>query len=146
ERFEQKVSAVILCDTRSEADKNEGKLKRAGAIKRISTEALAPFAKDFITNCYGDHYKQNNKDDFENRIAKSSSFDPIGVKGALLAMLGRNDTSEYLSKIKIPALFICGEHDALTPPPVMQSMAEKINGAEFVLIKNSGHMSPIENP
>src|SRR5690606_29403566 len=127
-------------------DNNEGKLKRAGAIKRISTEGLAPFAKDFITNCYGDHYKQNNKDDFENRIAKSSSFDPIGVKGSLLAMLGRNDTSEYLSKIKIPALVICGEHDALTPPPVMQSMAEKINGAEFVLIKNSGHMSPIENP
>lgn len=146
ERFEQKFSAVILCDTRSEADNNEGKLKRAGAIKRISTEGLAPFAKDFITNCYGDHYKQNNKDDFENRIAKSSSFDPIGVKGSLLAMLGRNDTSEYLSKIKIPALVICGEHDALTPPPVMQSMAEKINGAEFVLIKNSGHMSPIENP
>lgn len=146
ERFEQKFSAVILCDTRSGADNNEGKLKRAGAIKRISTEGLAPFAKDFITNCYGDHYKQNNKDDFEKRIAKSSSFDPIGVKGSLLAMLGRNDTTEYLSKIEIPALVICGEHDALTPPPVMQSMAEKINGAEFVIIKNSGHMSPIENP
>jgi pimeloyl-ACP methyl ester carboxylesterase len=28
----------------------------------------------------------------------------------------------------------------------MQSMAEKINGAEFVIIKNSGHMSPIEEP
>lgn len=146
ERLEEKFSAVILCDTRSEADNNEGKLKRAGAIKRISTEGLAPFAKDFITNCYGDHYKQNNKDDFEKRIEKSSSFDSIGVKGSLLAMLGRNDTTEYLSKIKIPALVICGEHDALTPPPVMQSMAQKISGAEFVIIKNSGHMSPIENP
>ena len=146
ERFEEKFSAVILCDTRSEADNNEGKLKRAAAIKRITTEGLAPFAKDFITNCYGDHYKQNNKDDFEKRIEKSSSFDSIGVKGSLLAMLGRNDTTEYLSKIKIPALVICGEHDALTPPPVMQSMAQKINGAGFVIIKNSGHMSPIENP
>ena len=28
----------------------------------------------------------------------------------------------------------------------MKAMAEKINGAEFVVIKNSGHMSPIENP
>lgn len=146
ERFEEKFSAVILCDTRSEADNNEGKLKRAAAIKRITTEGLAPFAKDFITNCYGDHYKQNNKDDFEKRIEKSSSFDSIGVKGSLLAMLGRNDTTEYLSKIKIPALVICGEQDALTPPPVMQSMAQKINGAGFVIIKNSGHMSPIENP
>ena len=104
ERFENKFSAVILCDTRSEADNNEGKLKRAGAIKRINTEGLAPFTKDFITNCFGDNYKQNNKDEFEKRIAKSSAFDPIGVKGSLLAMIGRNDTTEYLSKIKIPAL------------------------------------------
>jgi 3-oxoadipate enol-lactonase len=146
ERFEEKFSAAILCDTRPEADSNEGKLKRAAAIKRINTEGLVPFTKDFITNCYGNYYKQNSKDDFEKRIAKSSTFDAIGLKGSLLAMLGRNDTTEYLSKIKIPSLVICGEHDALTPPPVMEAMAEKINGADFIVIKNSGHMSPIENP
>jgi pimeloyl-ACP methyl ester carboxylesterase len=146
ERMETKFSAVILCDTRSEADNNEGKLKRAAAIKRINAEGLAPFAKDFITNCFGENYKQHNKDEFEKRIAKSSGFDPVGVKGSLLAMLGRNDTTEYLNKIRIPALVICGEFDALTPPSVMKPLAEKINGAEFVIIKNSGHMSPIENP
>lgn len=146
ERMEEKISAVILCDTRSEADNNEGKLKRAAAIKRINTEGLARFTKDFITNCFGDNYKQHNKEEFKKRIAKSSGFDPVGVKGSLLAMLGRNDTTGYLSKIKIPALIICGEHDALTPPAVMKPLAEKINGAEYVVIKNSGHMSPIENP
>ena len=146
ERMEEKFSAVILCDTRSEADNNEGKLKRAAAIKRINIEGLAPFAKDFITNCFGDNYKQHNKEEFEKRIAKSSGFNPVGVKGSLLAMLGRNNTTEYLSKIKIPALVICGENDALTPTSVMKAMAEKINGAKFVVIKNSGHMSPIENP
>lgn len=146
ERMEDKFSAVILCDTRSEADNNEGKLKRAASIKRINTEGLAPFAKDFIATCFGDDYKKNQKDEFEKRITKSSDFNPVGVKGSLLAMLGRNDTTEYLSKIKIPALVICGEYDALTPPALMKPLAEKINGAEFVVIKNSGHMSPIENP
>jgi 3-oxoadipate enol-lactonase len=146
ERMEEKFSAVILCDTRSEADNNEGKQKRAAAIKRINQEGLAPFARDFITNCYGDYYKQNHKVEFEKRIAKSSAFDPVGVKGSLLAMMGRNDTTEYLNKIKIPTLFICGEFDALTPPSVMKPLAEKVIGAEFVVIKNSGHMSPIENP
>lgn len=146
ERMEDIFSAVILCDTRADADGNEGKIKRAGAIKRINTEGLARFAKEFITNCYGDYYKQNHKEEFEKRIAKSSTFNSVGVKGSLLAMLGRNDTTEYLSKIKIPALVICGENDALTPISVMNAMAEKINGAKFVVIKNSGHMSPIENP
>jgi len=146
EKFENKFSAVVLCDTRADADGNEGKLKRAGAIKRINKEGLEPFTKDFISNCYGEHYKQNKKEDFEKRIAKSSAFDPVGVKGSLLAMLGRNDTTDYLNKIKIPALVICGEFDALTPPAAMKTLADKINGAEFVVIKNCGHMSPIENP
>jgi pimeloyl-ACP methyl ester carboxylesterase len=146
ERMQEKFSAVILCDTRAEADSNEGKLKRAGAIQRINSEGLAPFTKDFIINCFGDNYKQNNKDEFEKRIEKSSAFDPVGVKGSLLAMIGRNDTTEYLNKIKIPVLVICGEFDALTPPAVMKVMADKINGADFVVIKDSGHMSPIENP
>ena len=146
ERMEEKFSAIVLCDTRSEADNNEGKLKRAAAIKRINTEGLAPFAKDFITNCFGDDYKKNSKEEFEKQIAKSSSFNPAGVKGCLLAMLGRNDTTDYLSKIKIPALAICGENDVLTSPTVMKLLAEKISGVEFVIIKNCGHMSPIEKP
>ena len=146
ERFENKFSVAILCDTRSEADNNEGKLKRAAAIKKINTEGLAPFTKDFITNCYGDIYKKRYKAEFEKRIAKSSAFNPVGVKGSLLAMLSRTDTSDYLNKIKIPTLVICGEFDALTPPSVMKAMADKINEPEFVVIKDSGHMSPIENP
>ena len=43
-------------------------------------------------------------------------------------------------------MVICGEYDALTPLAVMKPIAEKISGAEFIVIKNSGHMSPIENP
>jgi pimeloyl-ACP methyl ester carboxylesterase len=146
ERMPDKFSAAVLCDTRSESDNNEGKLKRAAAIKRINTEGLIPFTKDFVTNCFGDHYKQKNKEEFEKRIVKSSAFDPVGVKGSLLAMISRNDTTEYLNKIKIPALIICGELDTLTPPSVMKQMAERINNAEYAVIKNSGHMSPIENP
>lgn len=146
ERMQENFSAAILCDTKSESDNDEGKLKRAAAIKRINLEGLKPFTKEFITNCYGDFYKINYKEEFEKRIAKSSAFSPVGVKGSLLAMLGRNDTTEYLNKIKIPVLVICGEFDALTPLDVMQPLADKINGAEFAIINNSGHMSPIENP
>jgi pimeloyl-ACP methyl ester carboxylesterase len=145
ERMQDKFSAAILCDTKSEADNNEGKLKRAAGIKRISTEGLAPFAKDFITNCFGDYFKQNKKEVLEKIIEASSKFDPVGVKGSLLAMLGRTDTTANLEKINTPTLLICGEEDALTPPSVMKEMQNKIKNAEYVEIKKSGHMTPIEN-
>lgn len=146
ERMPDKFSAVILCDTKSEADNNEGKLKRAAGIKRINDEGLAPFAKDFITNCFGDYFKQNKKEELEEIIAASSRFDPVGVKGSLLAMLGRTDTTANLEKINVPTLLICGEEDKLTPPAVMKEMQKKINNAEYVEIKKAGHMTPIENP
>ena len=146
ERMEERFSATILCDTRSEADNNEGRFKRAAGIKRINKEGLAPFVKDFITNCFGDDFKRNKKDDLQKIIEKSSRFNPAGVKGSLLAMLSRSDTTASLGKINIPTLLICGEQDALTPPSIMKDMFHKINNAEFVEIPKAGHMTPIENP
>jgi len=146
ERMQNKFSALVLCDTKSEADNNEGKLNRAAGIKRINKEGLAPFAKDFITNCFGGDFRQNKKSDFEKIIEKSSQLNPVGVKGGLLAMLSRSDTTTSLGKINIPTLLICGEQDSLTPPPVMKDMFHKIDKAEFVEIPNAGHMTPIENP
>jgi pimeloyl-ACP methyl ester carboxylesterase len=146
ERKQERFSAAILCDTRSEADNNEGKFKRAAGIKRINKEGLAPFAKEFITNCFGDDFKQNKKEELQKIIEKSSQFNPAGVKGCLLAMLSRSDTTINLGKINIPALLICGEQDTLTPPPVMKDMFHRINKAEFVEIPKAGHMTPIENP
>jgi pimeloyl-ACP methyl ester carboxylesterase len=146
ERMQDKFSATILCDTRSEADNNEDKLKRAAGIKRISTEGLASFAKDFITNCFGDYFKQNKKEELDKIIEKSSKFDMVGVKGSLIAMLSRTDTTPVLQKINIPALVICGEQDTLTPPDIMKEMQKKIKNAEYVEIRKAGHMSPIENP
>ena len=146
ERMEEKFSAVILCDTSSKADNNEKKLNRSDDIKRINAQGLTSFSKNFIGRCYGDLYKKEHKEEVKKRIAKSTSFHSVGVKGCILAMMSRNDTTDYLSKIAIPSLILCGEQDTLTSPNLMQLLAEKIKGSSFALIKNSGHMSMVENP
>jgi pimeloyl-ACP methyl ester carboxylesterase len=61
-------------------------------------------------------------------------------------MAARIDTTDILSKIKIPTLIICGTEDKLSPPDVMMAMSDKINGSEFQLVDGAGHMSPIEKP
>jgi len=146
ERMEKKFSSVILCDTASHADDNEAKIDRSDTIKRVNAQGLSSFSKMFITRCYSDAFKKEHKDAIEKRIAKSRKFNSIGVKGCLLAMLTRTDTTHYLSSMKIPTLVLCGEHDTITTPTHMKAMAEQIHGAEFVLIKNAGHMSVVENP
>ncbi len=146
ERHHDLFKAVILMDTRPEADDNTGKLKRASAINQINVEGLKKFADAFVTNCFADETPQNQKEMFLSTLSKSYKHDPIGVKGCIIAIMSRTDTTASLHNIKIPALVICGSFDRLTPPPVMRAMSEKIPGAEFAVVPGAGHMSPLENP
>jgi len=44
ERHPQRISSLILCDTRPEADTNEAKIKRTASIKTVRNEGVAAFA------------------------------------------------------------------------------------------------------
>jgi pimeloyl-ACP methyl ester carboxylesterase len=146
ERIQNKFSGLILCDTKSEADDNAGKLKRAMAIKQINGGDFENFIDGFVLNCFGEKFVKENNNEFRSVVERSQKYNPIGVKGCLLAMAGRTNTTEKLSKINLPTLVVCGSEDKLSTPAVMKSMAEKIPNSNFVLIKDAGHMTPIENP
>jgi pimeloyl-ACP methyl ester carboxylesterase len=146
ERIQNKFSSLILCDTKSVADDNEGKLKRAAAIKQINGGDFENFVQSFVLNCFGERYVKENKTGYETVVNRSKSNDPVGVKGCILAMAGRTDTTNFLKNIILPTLVICGSQDKLSPPAVMQVMADEIPNANFILVEEAGHMTPIEKP
>ena len=53
---------------------------------------------------------------------------------------------ERMAAIKVSTLIVSGEYDRVVPPGNADLMAEKIAQAEVVLIPDTGHMFPIENP
>ncbi|MFI5237034.1 MAG: alpha/beta fold hydrolase [Ignavibacteriales bacterium] len=146
ERMQDKFSALILCDTKSVADDNEGKLKRAAGIKQINSGDYHNFIEIFVQNCFGEKFIKENNAKFRMVVERSKLNDPIGVKGCLLAMAGRTDTTDSLSKINIPALVICGSEDKISTPDQMRKMSKQIPNSEFVLVEAAGHMTPIEYP
>jgi 3-oxoadipate enol-lactonase len=137
---------LILCDTRADADGNEAKLKRAANINLINTEGIVKFADSFVTNCFCDVTIKNNEKMFMTVLHKTHKNDPIGVKGGIMAIGSRTDTTAFLPHIKIPTLVLCGSFDSLTPPTLMRAIADKIHDSEFAIIPQSGHMTPLENP
>jgi 3-oxoadipate enol-lactonase len=146
ERDQSRFKALILMDTKSQADNDEGKIKRAAAINEINTNGLNNFLEGFITNCFSSATIKNNPEKFECVLERAKKQDPLGVKGCLLAMISRTDTTAYLEKIEIPTLLMVGEKDTLTPPQVMKDMAAQIDESEFAPIPHAGHMAPVENP
>ena len=145
ERNESNYGGLILCDTRSSADTDEGKIKRAENIKKINTQGVKQFVNDFVPLCFSVKSITDSNEEYSKILSKSLNENAIGVKGCLIAMAGRTDTTAYLSKIKIPTLLLCGEDDRLTPPDVMELMAERIPGSQLEIVPGAGHMSPIEN-
>lgn len=146
ERMENKFRALILCDTKSSADDNEGRLKRAAAVKQINSGEFDPFIETFVLNCFGEKFVKKNNAEYRKIVERSKKNTPLGVKGCLLAMAGRTDITNHLSKIKLPALIIAGSEDKLTPPSVMKPMSDQIPSSIFVTVEGAGHMTPIENP
>ena len=66
-------------------------------------------------------------------------------RSALRAIAGF-DRRDALAALKLPVLCLAAEHDRTAPPEVMQRMAARIAGAEFVCLPGAGHIANVEQP
>jgi pimeloyl-ACP methyl ester carboxylesterase len=66
-------------------------------------------------------------------------------RAALSAIVSFNRL-DNLASIKVPTLCLAGEHDKNATPTVMQKMATKIPGAQYLCLPGVGHIANIERP
>jgi 3-oxoadipate enol-lactonase len=145
ERHPDRFKALVLCDTKSEPDSNEAKLKRSATVRNVKTNGVAPFADEFAVSIFAPQTFQKHPEIVESikEIIKSNS--PIGICGASLALGCRTDTTPALPGINVPTLLLVGEHDKLTPPAVVEAMHKRISGSAYYVIPEAAHMSNLEN-
>jgi 3-oxoadipate enol-lactonase len=143
EREPARVSALVLADTKSGADGNEARVKRAGAARKALTEGSRKFADGFLASAFAPGADPRTVAAARKVIA---AMDPRSIAAALVAMAGRTDTTESLSKIQVPTLVIVGEEDVLTPPADSRALAKAIPGARLKAIPGAGHFSNLQDP
>ena len=146
ERNPERFRAVVLCDTRSEADGNEGKLKRFASIVAVKRDGSAAFADAFVKNVFAEGTFQTNPGAVEAVRSIISHTSELSIAGTQLALASRTDTTGSLSRITIPTLILVGEHDVTTPPVASRTMHGHIKGSELHIVSHAAHMSNIENP
>jgi 3-oxoadipate enol-lactonase len=145
ERHPMRFKALVLCDTRSEADTNEGRIKRSATLKTVKTDGVGVFADEFVKAIFDPETFQTHPETVESIKRTIRSTSPIGISGAALALAARTDTTGVLSKIQVPTLILVGEHDKLAPPSASETMQRQITGSELQMIRKAGHMSNLEN-
>jgi 3-oxoadipate enol-lactonase len=145
ERHPERVSALILCDTRSEADSDDGKVKRSATVRSVKTTGVAAFAQEFVRLVFAPETFETNPLLVASIKEMIEANPPLGICGTALALASRTDTTKALSSIKVPTLVVVGEHDKLTAPDAARAMQDKIAGSELRIIPHAAHLSNLEN-
>ncbi len=140
------VRALVLADTRAGADSTEGRANRRSMLALVDREGSSGVAREMPAKLLGSTSREH-RPDLEasiRRIIKQQS--PLAIRGAIVRLMERPDSTPLLPTIDVPCLVIVGDEDTTTPPDEARRMADAIPSAEFAVIKGAGHLSNLEQP
>ena len=146
ERDQQRFRAAVLCDTRSEADTNEVKVRRFKAMAAVKAADSESFAKEFVKSMLTPDADTRVPDAVKEIISIISHTPPLAIAGTQLALASRTDTTASLGDLRLPVLILVGEQDPVTPVSAAEAMRARIPGAELAVVPGASHLSNMENP
>ena len=144
--FPESLRALILCDTRAEADNAEGKANRNKMIETVESEGAAPIVDQMLPKLLGETTQKERADVVKTIHDLASGQSATAIANALRALRDRPDACDLLPQITVPTLVIVGDEDSITPPSMSQTLADNIPNAQLKIIPQAGHLSNIEQP
>ncbi len=145
-RHASRVSALILCDTRAGADNTETAKLRLVSADRVVKVGTAAVVTPMLERLLCLETRQTSPILVGELMKMMHSVPPTTIALAQRAMANRSDFESSLNQILQPTLLIVGESDVISTPQEMNAIATKIPNSSIRLIKDSGHLPPIEQP
>mgnify|MGYP001266875424 CR=1 FL=1 len=146
--YSKRVATLTLCDCYYSFEENFlnlSKRKKYIEIRQkplLEGKALTDIAPKIIKSLVSPSCSENIKKKIYNSLSKIRSESYLKtIKEAI-----NYDVTKGLSNFNVPVQLIFGEHDALTPPSLGESMKEKIINSNLDIIPNAGHLSNMEKP
>jgi 3-oxoadipate enol-lactonase len=144
-RYPDAVAALVLADTRAEADAPEVVERRTNQQRQVLDEGTAGLV-DALSGSLLAPPTLEGRPDVVARTRALMDQPPAGMVGALEAMKTRPDATADLASISVPTLVLVGEHDNITPLVAARRLSEGIPGARLVVLPSAGHVSSLEAP
>ena len=143
--FPDRVSALILVNTRPDPDSAEVRDSRNEMALRVAQEGVEVLVELQMERLLAPEAMRD--DELVERVrAMILENSPDGAVAALGAMRERPDSTALLGELDVPTLVIGGEEDDISSPEVMGAMAAKIPGARHVTMPQTGHLTNLEAP
>jgi len=145
-RFRDRVTALVLCNTKASADTPEARAGRLEAANDVLQRGTEPFFESMLQKLLGETTRHSRPDLVEGALRMMRKMTAEDVAGVQRGMAERPDSISTLKTINVPTLIITGDEDAMTGVPEAEVMKENISGAQMKVISKAGHYSPWEQP
>jgi 3-oxoadipate enol-lactonase len=136
------VSALVLMDTAHRIGTDEMWNAR---IDTVTTKGIGAMADAILERWFTPAYRSPDNADFVGYAAMLTRTTVDGYAGTCAALRDA-DLTESTRALKLPALCIVGDQDGSTPPDLVRSTANLIEGAKFEIVAGAGHLPCIEKP
>lgn len=140
------VRALVLADTRSQADTPEGVAGRQQMLQLLDDRGPSAVADEMIPRLLGDSTRANRPDVVARVRSLVLANSPEPIAGAIRALMTRPDSTPLLPTIHCPVLIVVGDEDTVTPRQLSDQMHRAIAGSELAVIPGAGHLSNLEQP
>ena len=144
--FPRRVRALILADTRPQADTVEGRRSREEQANKVLKEGMESVADGFLQKVLAPATLTSRPEIVARVREMIISTKPQGAANALRGMAARRDHTDFLPSVNAPTLIIVGSEDQLTPPRDSELMRRKIRGSRLKILDGAAHISNIEAP
>ena len=144
--YADRVKALVLADTRAQADTEEGKAGRQSMAEVAFKDSASAIADIMLPKLLAPATIEHRPEMVEQVRQMILQTSTAGIVVDLVAMAARPDSTDLLSTITCPTLVIVGEDDQATPVAESQYIAQRIPGSTFVTIPQAGHLSNFEQP
>jgi len=145
-RHPGRVRALILCDTKPEADSPQARLDRDELAAVAARAGAAAVAERLVPKLLSPATHAAQPEVVQHVRAMIQHTSVAGIVGALHALRDRPDSTALLPRIRVPTLVLGGADDEIAPLAVMRAMAAAIPGSQFATIPEAGHLAPLEQP
>lgn len=143
-RHLQQLAALVLVNTRADADAPEAARGRLMTANRLLEEGTDAVAQSMAQRVLG-RATQSQSPELVSRWRECMRRQPAeGMAAALRGMAERDDFTARLPEVNVPALVVAGQQDVITPAESMRKMAARLPRATYVEIAGAGHLTPVE--
>ncbi len=145
-RFRDRVTALVLCDTRAPADSDETRRARLASIEQVQKHGPDGFLDAQVERLLGAGTRRNRPDIVEAARAMMARMTVAGIAAVQQGMAARPDSIPTLKTIDAPALVMVGDEDVVTPRADAELIQRGIARGQLEIVPNAGHYSPFEQP